>query len=93
MLLLINDINAKGSRELLAAFPSTPNPPPFLEPTGDGWITPEDVLRVINYINAYGSGPIPSAPGGDGEYAAGPIARDVREAHNALRCDGRHRRL
>ena len=79
VLRLINDINSKGSRDLMAASPPTPSPPPFLDSTGDGWIGPVDVLTVINYINAHGSGPIPSAPGGEGEYA-GPIARDGREA-------------
>jgi hypothetical protein len=73
VLLLINDINGRGSRELTT--PSTPTPPPFLDPNGDGWITPLDVLIVINYINAHGSGPIPSEPGGEGEYDS-PIDRD-----------------
>jgi RHS repeat-associated protein len=65
VLVLINDINAHGSRKLTA--PPTPTPPPFLDPNGDGWIAPLDVLIVINYINAHGSGPIPSASGGEGE--------------------------
>jgi subtilisin family serine protease len=64
VLILINDINAHGSRELT----TPPSPPPLLDPNGDGWITPLDVLIVVNYINARGSGPIPSAPGGEGEY-------------------------
>ena len=66
VLVLINDINAHGSRRLTS--PLTPPPPPFLDPSGDGWITPLDVLIVINDINAHGSRPIPSEPGGEGEY-------------------------
>jgi methionine-rich copper-binding protein CopC len=74
VLLLINDINAHGPRELTA--PPTPTPPPFLDPTGDGWIGPIDVLRVINCINEHGPGPVLSASGGEGEYDS-PIHRDV----------------
>jgi hypothetical protein len=62
-LVLINDTNAHGSRRL-----TPPPPPPFLDPNGDGWITPLDVLIVVNYVNIHGSGPIPSEPGGEGEY-------------------------
>jgi 6-phosphogluconolactonase (cycloisomerase 2 family) len=68
VLLLINDINAHGSRQLPAS--PTPTPPPFLDPNGDDAIAPRDVLLVINYINAHGSGPIPAASGGEGEHAA-----------------------
>jgi hypothetical protein len=78
VLMLINDINAHGSRNLTTASPPTLPPPPFLDPTGDGWISPLDVLTVINYINAHGSGPIPPASGGEGEYG-GRIAVYGRE--------------
>jgi hypothetical protein len=74
VLVLINDINAHGSRKLTALL--TPTPPPFLDPTGNDEIAPIDVLTVINYINAHGSGPIPSASGGEGEYDS-PIDRDA----------------
>jgi len=67
VLVLINDINARGSRDLTAASPPTPTPPPFLDPNGDDRITPLDVLIAINYINTYGSGPIPAGTGGEGE--------------------------
>jgi len=68
VLILINDINNKGSRDLTTASPPTPTPPPFLDPTGDGSIGPIDVLNVINYINEHGSGPIPPVSGAEGEY-------------------------
>jgi murein DD-endopeptidase MepM/ murein hydrolase activator NlpD len=71
VLVLINDINAHDSRDLLAASPPTPLPAPFLDPSGDDRISPLDVLIVINYINTHGSGPIPLAFGGEGEYVSG----------------------
>jgi hypothetical protein len=67
VLILINEINTGGPRDLTTGSPSAPASPPFLDPSGDGWIKPSDVLLVINYINANGSGPIPSSPGGEGE--------------------------
>jgi hypothetical protein len=33
-----------------------------LDPSGDGELSPVDVLIVINYINTHGSGPIPETP-------------------------------
>jgi len=30
--------------------------------SGDGFIAPNDALQVINYINSYGSGPVPNQP-------------------------------
>jgi hypothetical protein len=57
----INMINAYGSR-LLWIPPAPPHaPPPFVDTSGDNDLTPQDVLLVINYINRYGSGPIPTA--------------------------------
>ena len=67
VLILINDLNVRGSRDLTTGWPPTPAPPPFLDPSGDGRISPLDVLFVINDINANDSRPIPSALGGEGE--------------------------
>jgi len=50
-LILINSINLLGVRFLPAPAPGSGSPPPFFDVTGDEWITPEDVLRVINYVN------------------------------------------
>lgn len=69
-LAIINYINAFGSGPV----PSS-DPPIFgqfqapymdtansaLEPIGDNLVTPGDVLAILNYINAFGSGPIPAA--------------------------------
>jgi hypothetical protein len=67
VLALVNDINARDSRDLTTALPPTPAPPPYLDPNGDDEISPVDVLIVINYINTFGSGPIPTVSGGEGE--------------------------
>ncbi len=47
-LLIINDLNAKGARSLIAADTT----PPFLDVNGDGFVAPIDVLQVINAIEA-----------------------------------------
>jgi hypothetical protein len=50
-LTLINSINLLGVRFLPAPAPGSGSPPPFFDVTGDEWLTPEDVLRVINCVN------------------------------------------
>jgi len=50
-LVVINDLNANGARELPPLTDSV-NPPPFLDSSGDGWVTSIDALRVINLLNA-----------------------------------------
>ena len=67
VLLLINEINIRNSRDLAMAPPPTPSAPPFLDPSGDVWLTPADVLLVISYINNEGLGAIGGGPGGEGE--------------------------
>jgi hypothetical protein len=46
-LLVINDLNANGARELLE--PSTG--PPYLDVNGDGFVSSIDALLIINYLN------------------------------------------
>ncbi len=58
-LIIINDINANGSRLLQS--PGTPNPPPYLDPDGNGRVEPRDVIVTIEFINNDGGGE------GDGE--------------------------
>ncbi|MCU0874814.1 MAG: putative Ig domain-containing protein, partial [Pirellulaceae bacterium] len=50
VLAVINFINARGIVQLPAP-PSSLGPPPYLDVTGDGWVTPADVLDIINVIN------------------------------------------
>ena len=55
-LILINDLNARGSRPLpLPPLPPS-EPPPYLDVNGDTQIAPIDVLLVINFLNSGGSG-------------------------------------
>lgn len=52
-LLIINDLNARGSRELPGTNTSTP---PFIDVNGDSTVSPLDVLLVINYLNSLRGG-------------------------------------
>ena len=53
VLVVINDLNARGAR----ALPPIRNPTePFLDATGNQSIDPLDVLTIINYLNVQGSG-------------------------------------
>lgn len=61
VLVLVNDINARGSRQLdsgVATFP-------YLDVDGDRSVSPLDVLHVINYINLHRSNG--GIAGGEGE--------------------------
>jgi hypothetical protein len=55
VLLLINEINHRGSRILPIRTAEQPGPPWFLDPNGDGRLTPADVLEVINHVNCNGA--------------------------------------
>ncbi|TVS20116.1 MAG: hypothetical protein EA424_05595, partial [Planctomycetaceae bacterium] len=44
-----------------------PGPPYFLDVLGNGHLTPNDVLQVINYINRGGTEEEPSGEGAEGE--------------------------
>lgn len=52
-LLVINDLNANGSRPLSN---SGATPPPFLDVSNDGSVSPVDPLLIINQLNAGGAG-------------------------------------
>lgn len=76
VLLLINDLNARGTRPL----PIPPSPPslapPYLDVNGDNVIGPLDALIVINYLNAMSGGG--GAGEGEGDGAAFPLAESAR---------------
>jgi hypothetical protein len=78
VLLIINDLNFRGARKL----PNPPQPPflppPYLDASGDGWITPADALLIINYLNGLG--------GGEGEYV--PAAPPTELARVASVAEG-----
>jgi hypothetical protein len=66
-LLVINELNGRGARELEP--PGGPNgPPPFLDTTGDGFVSPRDALLVINRLNVINS--VQSAPAAAAALAA-----------------------
>lgn len=47
-LLVINELNQKGSRKLSA----TDDPfPPYIDPSGDNFVSPIDALLVVNWLN------------------------------------------
>jgi Dockerin type I domain len=52
-LLIINELNARGSRSLVG---SNFVPPPFVDVNGDSTLSPIDVLLVINFLNARANG-------------------------------------
>jgi hypothetical protein len=78
-LLIINELNSKGSYNLPVP-PTPPNaPPPFFDVNGDNILSPVDALLVINYLNessaqaARAALPV-SNPGGRSGMTAGRAA-------------------
>jgi hypothetical protein len=51
VLVIINYINTHGTIKLPSP-PSPLGPPPYVDVDGDGWVRPQDVLAVINFINS-----------------------------------------
>jgi hypothetical protein len=47
----VDNINQYGVRILPSESPLGPNPPPYLDVDGDDYVSPLDVLLVINFIN------------------------------------------
>ena len=80
-LVLINAINRDGVRPLPTPTPGSGSPPPFFDVTGDNWLTPDDVLRVINELNAQS---VPAGLGGEGEAVSTPHGQFEPAAVDAL---------
>jgi hypothetical protein len=76
VLILVNSLNLQGARILPAPAPGSGSPPPFLDVTGDDWLTPQDALAVINYLNARS---VPAVMVGEGEMAPAPPVRTTAE--------------
>jgi hypothetical protein len=70
VLLLINEINRGGGGTLPLRTAEQPGLPLFLDPSGEGDLTANDVLQVINRLNRDASGQGASG-GGEGEAADG----------------------
>lgn len=80
-MVLINSINLHGTRLLPAPASGSGNPPPFLDVTGDGWLSAEDVLRVINHVNAKSALAVVR---GESEMATAPTGRPAAAAVDLL---------
>ncbi len=70
-LLIINMINATGAGPLPPPSGSSA-PPPFVDVVADNFVAPNDVLAVINYINAH-------PPRGEGELPSSQSSRSAAE--------------
>lgn len=71
VLVLINEINRNGARELVS---SDGPSPPFWDVNGDRILEALDVLIVINYINSHLSGGGGAGEGSGGEGEASPMS-------------------
>ena len=63
-LLVVNDLNLYGSRQLPSPGVGPQAPPPFLDVNADGYISPIDALLIINYLNSSSGGEAASDGGG-----------------------------
>lgn len=66
-LLVINSLNADGSRELTAGGGGSP----YLDVNGDGFVSPIDALMVINWLNAASAAEAPDSAGSAGAGSTG----------------------
>lgn len=65
VLLLVNELNARRSRQLPTTYAGAGPLAGFVDTNGDGFISPIDVLGIVNYLNA---------AGGEGEGGANSLA-------------------
>jgi hypothetical protein len=87
VLVLVNDLNQYGSRRLA---PTVTKPYAYVDPDGDGSISPLDVLLIINHINSKGSGEGEGERSSSHSIATGallPHALDVDAYFSALELD------
>lgn len=77
-LIVINELNSVGSHELPPPTASSLSPP-YFDCNGDGYLTPSDVLQVINFLNeeSAASGEGEAASSGDVSYVAMPASTDT----------------
>ncbi|MCA9191340.1 MAG: tandem-95 repeat protein [Planctomycetales bacterium] len=57
-LMIINEINSRGSYDLGDQPDASRSAPAFLDVSGDGVLSPQDALMVINFLNGEGEEPI-----------------------------------
>jgi len=82
-LVLINDLNANGNREI-----SGESPPPFRDVNGDGFLTPNDVLQVINHLNGVADGEAEGLPAAGTGYLPTNLPRPNESHDSALAATG-----
>ncbi len=68
-LLIINDLNKSGGRQLPSGTNATEKPPPYFDVSGDGFLSAINALLVIDFLNQ-------QVAGGEGET---PVASSERE--------------
>jgi hypothetical protein len=54
ILILINDLNARGARSLPVPPVLPLAPPPFIDVSGDNLVAPGDALLIVNFLNSRG---------------------------------------
>jgi hypothetical protein len=86
VLLIINFLNFRGEPSVSVI--GLPDPPPYRDVNGDYFISPLDVLEVINFINRRANG----AAGGEGEgegssvsYVSGNLAAPMTWSTDVMR--------
>ena len=77
-LLIIDLINANGSRALAAPTPGNA-PPPYVDVSADNFLAPIDALLVINYVNANTASPEGESTQSPSDILTALIAADVAE--------------
>jgi hypothetical protein len=56
VLCVINDLNVNQAHTLPPPSPQGAFPTPYLDVTGDGRVSPQDVLEIVNFINSLAAG-------------------------------------
>jgi len=79
-LILINDLNVNQTRLLPPPSPQGTFPLPYLDVTGDGQLCPQDVLEVVNTLNAFAAAGEGESPLGIHVASQPPVAAPVAMA-------------
>jgi subtilisin-like proprotein convertase family protein len=81
VLVLVNDINSGGQRDLPSELPYTT---PYLDPNNDGALSSLDVLLVVNFLNSDSSFPEPE---GEVNPPVGPLESESTMAVDVIAID------
>jgi len=83
-LLIVNDLNNRGARQLLDPTEGD-SPPPYYDVSGDGWLTSLDALRVVNWLNANMSG---ESEASVGIFSMAALPESAKSVTGTLSVDG-----